>query len=193
MEAKFLDSNPGFSTRNKKEPLLLLFLAYLFTFLGALLQPLWLLVPIKVLAALGGVWCPKKHIVSAVKNAMAPFSSRAWDSASGGCAAKAGSDNPTTTTGGSPSSSSMLVRPNNDIFGCPAIMDSGLLMVANRPPDGSGFEPFAWTPPNGEAIANKGMLWARFNSVVVVTTHMTAEVNEEEKLRQVRSNKHRYR
>ena len=62
----------------------------------------------------------------------------------------------------------------------PALMDSGLLLLASRAPDATGFVAYS-TAGNSEATANKGMLWARFGGLVVVTTHMTAVRADREK------------
>ena len=43
----------------------------------------------------------------------------------------------------------------------PLVMDSGLLLCASQPADESGFVPYG-RAGNAEAVALKGMLWARF-------------------------------
>ena len=54
------------------------------------------------------------------------------------------------------------------------LMDSGLHLSASRPADESGF--VGWCRENsGEAVALKGMLWARWGGLAVVNTHMTFE------------------
>lgn len=54
----------------------------------------------------------------------------------------------------------------------PTLMDSGLLTIASISPDQSGFVAFPRSD-NDEAVARKGMLWARWGDCVVINTHMT--------------------
>ena len=54
----------------------------------------------------------------------------------------------------------------------PVLMDSGLLICSSHEPDSAGFVPFG-AKGNSEAVAWKGMLWARWNDMVVLNTHMT--------------------
>ncbi|MGB1606733.1 MAG: hypothetical protein ACPIOQ_79130, partial [Promethearchaeia archaeon] len=54
----------------------------------------------------------------------------------------------------------------------PVLMDSGLLICSSHEPDSAGFVPFG-AKGNSEAVAWKGMLWARWNDLVVLNTHMT--------------------
>lgn len=54
----------------------------------------------------------------------------------------------------------------------PVLMDSGLMLSSSIPPDNHGFVPYS-KKGNHEAIAMKGVLWARYGYVGIVTTHMT--------------------
>lgn len=54
----------------------------------------------------------------------------------------------------------------------PVLMDSGLMLSASAEPDDHGFVAFD-AAGNSEAVALKGVLWARFDRMAVVTTHMT--------------------
>ncbi|KAJ1479314.1 hypothetical protein T484DRAFT_1814870 [Baffinella frigidus] len=54
------------------------------------------------------------------------------------------------------------------------LMDSGLHLSASRPADASGFVGFC-RAGSGEAVALKGMLWARWGALGVINTHMTFE------------------
>ena len=56
----------------------------------------------------------------------------------------------------------------------PLLMDSGLLVAASRSPDAFGFEAYCRVG-SSEAVAQKGLIWARFGSLGVVGTHMTFE------------------
>ena len=64
------------------------------------------------------------------------------------------------------------------LLGCrrwpPPLMDSGLLLCSSRPADEVGFESFG-AGGSEEDFVNKGMLWARFGTLAVINTHMTAK------------------
>lgn len=56
----------------------------------------------------------------------------------------------------------------------PPVMDSGLLLCSSHRAEDSGFIAYS-QGGSAEDFVNKGILWARFGSVVAITTHMTAE------------------
>lgn len=60
------------------------------------------------------------------------------------------------------------------------LLDSGLLIVANRPATQWGFLPFPYIPTGDERLARKGVLWAYWRgarcSTLVLTSHLAASV-----------------
>lgn len=63
--------------------------------------------------------------------------------------------------------------PCRSSFGC-GLLDSGLLLLSSHRPIHSGFE--AYKDAGGEVMANKGLLWAYWEThdIVVITTHLSA-------------------
>lgn len=55
----------------------------------------------------------------------------------------------------------------------PSILDSGLVMSASRSADNAGFVPYTeMNSPELESIIMRGIVWARFGSMIVILTHM---------------------